>query len=146
MNNIHIMKKLACLIIALLACSGLILSAQEQESTSPEDEAKKLQEYIDEQISKLETSLKLEYWQVYYVDSILNNDYKAMTGELKSLQLSKVANSEIYAQTSDKWAEQIYNSLHKVFNEEQWKKYLKSGAAREKKARDKRAAKRAASD
>ena len=140
------MKKLACLIIALLSCSGLILSAQEQESTSPEDEAKKLQEYIDEQISKLENSLKLEYWQVYYVDSILNNDYKAMTQELKSLQQSKVTNSEIYSQTSDKWAEQIYNSFQKVFNEEQWKKYLKSGAAREKKARDKRAAKRAASD
>jgi hypothetical protein len=146
MNNIHIMKKLACLIIALLACSGLMLSAQEQESTSPEDEEKKLQEYIDEQISKLESSLDLEYWQVYYVDSILNNDYKAMSMELKSLQQSKVSNSEIYSQTSDKWAEQIYTSLQKVFNEEQWKKYLKSGAAREKKARDKRAAKRAASE
>ena len=38
--------------------------------------------------------------------------------------------------------EQIYQAMHKVFNEEQWEKYLKSGAARDKKARDKRAAKK----
>lgn len=142
MKNIHIMKKLACLIIALLTCVGSILSAQEQGGTSPEDQAKKLQEYIDNQIAKLESTLKLEDWQVYYVDSILNHDYKAMQMEMKELQDSKVANSDIYSQTSDKWTEQIYNSFQKVFNDEQWKKYLKSGAAREKKARDKRAAKK----
>ena len=38
--------------------------------------------------------------------------------------------------------EQIYNAFSKVFDEDQWAKYLKQGAAREKKARDKRAAKR----
>lgn len=142
MKNIHIMKKLGCLIFTALACFGPMLSAQEQNASKPEDEAKKLQEYIDNQISKLESTLKLEDWQVYYVDSILNNDYKAMHMELKGLQDSKVTNSDIYAQTTDKWAEQIYSSFQKIFNDEQWKKYLKSGAAREKKARDKRAAKK----
>ena len=44
-------------------------------------------------------------------------------------------------QVSDKWAEQIYNSLHKIMNEDQWSKYLKQGAARDKKTRDKRKAK-----
>ena len=33
-------------------------------------------------------------------------------------------------------------AMHKVFDEEQWAKYLKGGAAREKKQRDKRAAKK----
>ncbi|MDD7456637.1 MAG: hypothetical protein PUK70_10435 [Bacteroidales bacterium] len=136
------MKKLACLILTAIACSGPMLYAQEHEIAKPEDEAKKLQEYIDNQISKLESTLKLEDWQVYYVDSILNNDYKAMHMELKELQDSKVMNSDIYAQISDKWLEQIYSSFQKIFNDEQWKKYLKSGAAREKKARDKRAAKK----
>ena len=42
----------------------------------------------------------------------------------------------------DKWEEQIYTAMEKVLDEKQWAKYLKTGAAREKKARDKRAAKR----
>ena len=53
-----------------------------------------------------------------------------------------MSNADIYQVTQDKWAEQVYVSLQKVFTEEQWNKYLKSGAARDKKARDKRAAKR----
>ena len=53
-----------------------------------------------------------------------------------------MSNVDIYQTTQDKWAEQIYNALQKVFDEDQWAKYLKSGAARDKKARDKRAAKR----
>lgn len=142
MKNIHIMKTLACLILTALACSAPMLSAQEQGGAKPEDEAKKLQEYIDNEISKLESTLKLEDWQVYYVDSILNNGYKSMQMELKGLRDSKVTNSDLYTQTSDKWSEEIYSSFRKVFSDEQWKKYLKSGAAREKKARDKRAAKK----
>ena len=38
--------------------------------------------------------------------------------------------------------EKNYNALHAILNEEQWTKYLKTGAARDKKARDKREAKR----
>ena len=38
----------------------------------------------------------------------------------------------------------MFVSMKKVFNEEQWAKFLKSGAGKEKKARDKRAAKIAA--
>ena len=38
--------------------------------------------------------------------------------------------------------EQMYQSFSKVFNEEQWDKYLKAGAQRDKRLRDKREAKR----
>ena len=34
--------------------------------------------------------------------------------------------------------EQMYQALRKVFDDKQWTKYLKSGAARDKKMRDKR--------
>ena len=70
------------------------------------------------------------------------HDFDAMRLELKGLRDAKVSNSDAYVRAQDKWSEQIYNSLQKVFNEEQWAKYLKSGAARDKKSRDKRAAKR----
>ena len=75
------------------------------------------------------------------MDSILNHDYRAMQEELNSLASAKVSNSDIYMKTSDKWAENIYQAFRKVLNDDQWTKYLKSGAAREKKAREKRKAK-----
>ena len=53
-----------------------------------------------------------------------------------------MSNTDVYQQVQDKWAEQVYVAMQKVLDEKQWEKYLKAGAAREKKSRDKRAAKR----
>ncbi len=114
----------------------------QQQPQSEEEEIKQLREAVDKTVESYENLLDLEDWQSFYVDSILTHDYDALRLELKALRNAKVANTDIYVQAQDKWAEQIYNSLQKVFNEEQWAKYLKSGAAREKKSRDKRAAKR----
>ena len=52
-----------------------------------------------------------------------------------------MSNYDIYTKASDKWAESIYVAFRKVLNDDQWAKYLKSGAARDKKAREKRKAK-----
>ena len=129
----------------LFAALGLVISLgsafAQQQQMSPEEKEKKLTEFIQKEIDKLETSLKLEDWQVFYVDSILNHDYRALQDELQEMQDAKVSSSDLYTKASDKWYEQVYNSMHKVLNEEQWNKYLKSGAARSKKARDKRMAK-----
>mgnify|MGYP007069867446 CR=1 FL=1 len=132
------MKKILFAAIALLFSLGTTLA---QEQMSPEEKEKKLDEFIQKQVEKLESSLKLEDWQTFYADSILNHDYRALQEELNALQESKVSNSDLYTQASDKWAERIYNSMRKIMNDEQWNKYLKQGAAREKKARDKRKAK-----
>ena len=120
----------------------LPLWAGAQQPQSEEEELKQLREAVENTVTNYENQFHLEDWQSFYVDSILTHDYDALRLELKALRNAKVANTEIYVQAQDKWAEQIYNSLQKVFNEEQWAKYLKSGAAREKKSRDKRAAKR----
>lgn len=132
------MKKIA-VILALCTLSA-VLFAQEQKSEK--DKQKQFYEAIDQQIERLTISLDLEDWQVFYVDSILTHDYTALQQEFEQLSQSKVSNTDLYYATQDKWQEQIYQSFHKVFNEEQWAKYLKTGAARDKKARDKRAAKR----
>lgn len=133
------MKKILFAAIALFI-SGAAAFAQQQ-PMSPEEKAKKMDEFIQQQVNKLETSLKLEDWQVFYADSILNHDYRALQEELDELTESKVSNNDLYTQVSDKWAERIYNAMNKILDEDQWNKYLKSGAAREKKARDKRKAK-----
>ena len=82
--------------------------------------------------------LKLEYWQEFYVDSILTHNLSAMAEELAQLQQAKVENADLYLDVRDKWNEATDQALARVFDETQWKKYLKTGAGREKKARDKR--------
>ena len=101
-----------------------------------------LRENIEESLEKYERTLELEYWQVFYMDSILTHDYGAMMTEMEEKSKAKVESSDIYQQIQDKWSEQMYLAIHKILNEQQWEKYLKQGAAREKKARDKRANKR----
>ena len=125
--------KYFCLALALAL--SVPLMAQQQ---SPEDQEKKLRESIETMLEKYEKTLELEYWQVFYLDSIMTHDYGAMMKELESKSKAKVENSDIYIQVQDKWNEQMYNSFRKVLNEEQWNKYLKQGAARDKKSRDKR--------
>lgn len=120
-----------------LAISASVAFAQ-QNPQSPEEQEKKLSEYIQKEVDKWEMSLKLEDWQVFYVDSILNHDYRAMQEEMNNLSSSKVTNYDIYTRTSDKWAEKIYTAFRKVLDDKQWEKYLKSGASRDKRAREKR--------
>ena len=124
---------LVCFLLALVC-----LPASAQSGQKKEDKEKKMDEFIKNQVSNLENSLKLETWQTFYVDSIRNHDYRAMQDELDNLSSAKVSNTDIYIRTQDKWNEQIYQALSKVMNEAQWNKYLKMGAAREKKFRDKR--------
>ncbi|MBO5545547.1 MAG: hypothetical protein J5951_02690 [Bacteroidales bacterium] len=113
-----------------------------QQPMTEEEEIKQMRESIDKTVDNYTNLLDLADWQIFYLDSILTHDFDAMRLELKGLRDAKMSNADAYVRTQDKWSEQIYTSLQKVFNEEQWAKYLKSGAARDKKSRDKRAAKR----
>jgi len=129
-------------LLSLIAASLLAFSlASAQQPQTPEEQEKQLMEYIDKEVERLSNTLKMEYWQEFYADSVLVHDFHAMQDELKELQASKVTNADMYQQVQDKWSENIYNAFHKFLNEDQWKKYLKGGAARDKKARDKRAEK-----
>ncbi len=129
--NANLMKYFVLVATLVLSIS---LNAQQ---TSPQDREKQLRESIDSSLEKYESTLELEYWQVFYLDSIMTHDYSAMMAELEEKSKAKVENTGIYQQVQDKWNEQMYNSFRKVLTEEQWAKYLKQVAAREKKARDK---------
>lgn len=132
-------KAIKYFVICILSILPFCAFAQQQ---SEEEEYKQFREAIDKTVDNYTDQFDLEIWQTFYVDSILTHDYEAMRDELKGMQAAKLSNTDAYTRVQDKWMEQIYVSLQKVFNEEQWAKYLKTGAAREKKARDKRAAKR----
>lgn len=132
------MKKFV--LLSILCLAPALLCAQEKKT--PEQMEKEFYEAIEKQIDRLTTLLDLDDAQVFYVDSILTHDYNALKDEINNLAQSKISNPDIYAEVQDKWAEQIYTSFHGVFRQEQWTKYLKSGAEKEKRARDKRAAKK----
>ncbi|MBO8448961.1 MAG: hypothetical protein IAC29_06800 [Bacteroidetes bacterium] len=118
--------------ILLSAASSLICAAQEQK------EPPTVTEMAATEAERLERLLGLEYWQVFYVDSTLQHDYQAMKDELTELSDAKVSNSSMYIAVQDKWMEKIDSTYRKYFTDAQWKAYLKSGAAKQQKAREKR--------
>ncbi|MBQ6015112.1 MAG: hypothetical protein IJL22_02275 [Bacteroidales bacterium] len=135
------MKTKHILLTAVGLLMFLVASAQEQPLT-PEQRAKKMREAIDKMVENYEESLQLEDWQAFYADSILTHNMEERNKEMEALMANKVENYDLYTMIGDKWDEQTYIAFQKILTEEQWKKFLKTGAARAKKARDQRAAKR----
>ena len=119
---------------ALFFLAGFNAAAQQNK---PVDLAQRAEEEAD----RLQRVLNLEDWQVFYVDSTLKHDLPAWMDESNKLQASKVTNSSLYMAVSDKWMDQIDATYKKIFSEEQWATYLKTGAAKTIKAREKRKAK-----
>ncbi len=103
MNFFVRMERYLKILLVLALCFGMTPALSAQEQLTPEEKEKKFYEFIEKEVERYESTLKLESWQVFYVDSILTHDYRAMQEE-----------------------------------------YLKSGAGREQKARERRAAKHAA--
>jgi hypothetical protein len=130
-----------------LSLAGVLLCTLAAMAQDPEAQKREKEffENLDKQITQMSDQLDLEDWQIFYADSILTHDYQAMQQELTELQKKKVSNTDIYNEVVYRWQDQIDESLQKVFSDEQWAKYQKNGAARAKKARDKRRAKMGAS-
>ena len=95
----------------------------------------------EEEANRLQRLLDLDDWQAFYVDSTLKHDLAAIMTEYEKLQSSRVGNMSMYQSVQDKWMEQIDATYKKIFTDEQWAAYLKTGAAKTIKAREKRKAK-----
>ena len=98
-------------------------------------------EIAAKEADRLGRILDLEDWQLFMVDSTLQYNFIHMDQELRRLSDAKVTLSSAYQFVQDKWMERTDSTYLKIFNEEQWKAYMKSGGARQKKARDKRKSK-----
>lgn len=133
------MKALKEILVSAAMLLPMALYAQTQ---SPEEQQKQFQENIDKEIERYEEILSLSGSQTFFVDSILNHDYKAMQDEMMALSRQKMSNQDIYMMVQDKWMERMYVSFRRILSDEQWEKYLKTGALKAKKSRDKREEKR----
>lgn len=130
------MLRKAIIFFGILILSWSLLAQDDEQQNF----SQKLNESIELSLENFRETLKTEDWQEFYLDSILRHNYTEMNEELGKLRRAKVSNSDIYLGVQDKWMEANYQAFKKVFNETQWAKYLKMGADKEKKARDKRAA------
>lgn len=127
-------KKTLSILTASLFCAFSLFAQEGPARPDPEEVAER-------ECERLESLLNLEDWQVFYVDSTLRNDLSGMFAELEKMQRSRIENTDIYMSVQDKWMEMTQNSYKKIFNEEQWAAYLRSGGARIIKDREKRRAK-----
>lgn len=127
------LNRFAVVIFLLFAVSMSISAQQPNEIDIPEraaNEADRLQQLLD-----------LEDWQTFYVDSTLQHDFAAMIAEIDELAAAKVTNHSMYIMVQDAWMEQIDKTYRRIFNDEQWAAYMKTGAAKAQKMREKRKAK-----
>ena len=122
------------IVAEFLFLGSFVASAQEQKQPD-------IYQQAETEADRLQKLLDLEDWQVFYVDSTLKHDWPAMIAEYDDLRMKKVSNSSMYQAVQDKWMEQIDKTYEKIFNPEQWAAYLKTGAAKLQKAREKRKAK-----
>jgi hypothetical protein len=134
------MKLNLCSKIALAAFVAIFSYAVEASAQQTQDKPD-IFEQSEMEADRLQRLLDLEDWQVFYVDSTLKHDYPAMIAEYEDLQKSKVMNTSMYQAVQDKWIEHIEVTYKRIFTDEQWAAYLKSGAGKAIKAREKRKAK-----
>ena len=123
----------------LVLLSAFCVKAYAQQPQEKPD----LFEQAEMEADRLQRVLDLEDWQVFYVDSTLKHDYQQMIAEYEELQKSKVMNTSMYQAVHDKWMEHIEVTYRRIFDDSQWTAYLKSGAGKAIKAREKRQAKAA---
>lgn len=136
------MKNIGNLLLVLALISyGFSASAQNQEGVA-EDDVKKMLENVDRQVEQMTNDLDLADWQVFYVDSILTANYLSLQEGFADLSSKKVGNRDIYQELQYRKLDEIYYALEKVLDEQQWTKYLKRGAAKDKKSREKYFAKK----
>ena len=126
-------------LLPVLMLAGMFAASVEASAQEPQKQPD-IYEQAETEADRLQRILDLEDWQVFYVDSTLKHDFPAMMADYDKLRASKVSNTSMYQAVQDKWMDQIDATYKKIFNPQQWAAYLKSGAAKAQKARDKRKA------
>ncbi len=114
------MKYLFTCIFAVIAllCSTQLSAQQQPEQKSPEEMA------IDE-ANKLEKELLLDGAQLFYVDSILRNNFIGLTDDMEALRARGSQDIDTYNTTREKWIQKTMDAFKTILSEQQYIKYLK---------------------
>lgn len=124
------------LFLLLLFAASLLLSTPAALAQEPQEPD--LDKIIATQLDNLTRTFKLDDVQVFFVDSILQYNFRAMNDEFEQTRRTGASNNETFQIISDKWMAATDEAFERFFTEEQWKKYMKSSYGKEKIRRDNR--------
>ena len=124
------------LFLLLLFAASLLLSTPAALAQEPQEPD--LDKIIATQLDNLTRTFKLDDVQVFFVDSILQYNFRAMNDEFEQTRRTGASTNETFQIISDKWMAATDEAFERFFTEEQWKKYMKSSYGKEKIRRDKR--------
>ena len=119
------------------------LTAAAQGNGQGQEKPKDAATMAAESADYLQKMLDLEDYQVFLVDSTLQYNYDMVMKEYEAIKRKGASGGDLYRMASDRWNEATDTTFFKIFTPEQWKKYLRTSFGKEKKARDKRLAKKA---
>jgi hypothetical protein len=84
-------------------------------------------EIASEQAERLQKELNLKDYQLFLVDSVLQKNFTDLTKEIESMRVAGIQTRESYKSVQDKWASKTDEAFEKIFDKEQFIKYLKMG-------------------
>ena len=128
MNTTFIKILFTSFLLALT--TSLYAQTQKQEPKTPEEAAV-------EQALKLQQSLKLSDYQLFYVDSILQANFVGQYQEFEKMKTSGLQSQKSYEDVYNKWKSKTEDAFEKILDKAQFEKFLKlSGvSAKERKQR-----------
>lgn len=129
--------------IAIAILAAMPLTAAAQGNGQGQDKPKDAATMAAESADYLQRMLDLEDYQVFLVDSTLQYNYDMVMKEYEAIKRKGASGGDLYRMASDRWNEATDTTFFKIFTPEQWKKYMRTSFGKEKKARDKRLAKKA---
>ena len=127
------MKLNLCVLLAFLSALFSVRALAQQQEKMPD-----IYQQAEMEADRLQKLLDLEDWQTFYVDSTLKHDFPAMMAEYEQMKNAKIGNTNMYVAVQDKWMDQIDATYRKIFTDEQWAIYLRQGAGKAQRAREKR--------
>ena len=122
----------------LCLAMGFILAGLSTEAMAQSQEPVDIELLAEEEANRYQELLDLEDWQVFYVDSTLKANFNTLQVELEKLHRAKVTNTSLFQKVKDDCWDRIDADFKKWFTEKQWAAYLKNGAAKLQKQREKR--------
>ena len=131
------MKHLSKYIVAgalVVALSTTLCRAQQGGGEQSYEDA------ITKQVEDMVERYKLDDYQAFKLDTLLQHFAPIYQAEIKKVKDSGAQQIDSYQTVVDKWASFFDSEYQKIFTEDQWTRYMKSPAGREKKKRDKRMA------
>jgi hypothetical protein len=115
-------SKLLILIINVLFFSPFIYGQNQEQQPQ-----KTPIEVASEQAEKLQKELNLKDYQLFLVDSVLQRNFTDLMKEVESMRVAGIQTRESYKSVQEKWTAKTDNAFEKIFDKEQFIKYLKMG-------------------